>query len=80
MSEQVTALEEQGPLFQVVSGKPTDEEVAVLTVVVAALRRGRSRPHAPASSAIAGGWSSHWHLARHSMLQGHGAWRSTARR
>ncbi len=80
MSEQAITPEEQGPLFQVVSGNPTDEEVAVLAAVITAVRRGRGRPHAPVNSAIAGGWRSHWHLLRHAVLQGHGAWRSTARR
>ncbi|MFT3875498.1 MAG: acyl-CoA carboxylase subunit epsilon [Propioniciclava sp.] len=70
----------QAPAFQIVSGQVSDEEVAALTAVFAVLRRGRGRPHAPASSAIAGGWRSHWHLVRQPMLQGHAAWRSTARR
>ncbi|HHU40267.1 MAG TPA: acyl-CoA carboxylase subunit epsilon [Propionibacterium sp.] len=79
MSDETT-LEEQAPAFQVVSGNPTDEEVAVLAAVLAAVRRGRGRPRTPVDSAIAGGWRSHWHLVRHQMMQGHGAWRSTARR
>ncbi len=66
--------------FQVVAGTPTDEELAALTALFAVMWRGRGRPHAPASSAIAGGWRSHWHLVRQPMLQGHAAWRSTARR
>ena len=71
---------ETGPLFEVTSGNLTDEELAALTAVIAVVRRGRGRPHAPVNSAIAGGWPSHWHLVRKSVLQGHGAWRSTARR
>jgi hypothetical protein len=71
---------ETGPLFEVTSGNLTDEELAALTAVIAVVRRGRGRPHAPVNSAIAGGWRSHWHLVRKSVLQGHGAWRSTARR
>ncbi len=76
-AEQLT---EQGPLFTVESGNLTDEELAALTAVIAVVRRGRGRPHAPVNSAIAGGWRSHWHLVQHGLLQGHGAWRSTARR
>ena len=72
--------EVQAPAFQVVSGTPSDEELAALTALFAVMRRGRGRPHAPASSAIAGGWRSHWHLVRQPMLQGYAAWRSTARR
>ena len=71
---------DQGPLFTVEAGNLTDEELAALTAVLAVVRRGRGRPHAPVNSAIAGGWRSHWHLVRHPVLQGHGAWRSTARR
>ena len=71
---------EQGPLFQVVAGAPSDEELAALTALLSVIRRGRGRPHAPASSAIAGGWRSYWHLVRQPTLQGQGAWRSTARR
>ncbi|MDO5535634.1 MAG: acyl-CoA carboxylase subunit epsilon [Propionibacteriaceae bacterium] len=80
MSEQTVTLEEQAPLFEVVSGDLSDEELGALTAVIAAVRRGRGRPHTPVDSAIAGGWRSHWHLVRHDLLQGHGAWRSTARR
>ena len=74
------AAEEQAPLFQVVSGAPTDEELAALAAVLTVLRREKGRPHTPGSSVLAGGWRSHWHLARHGLLQGHGAWRSAARR
>ncbi|QIK73768.1 acyl-CoA carboxylase subunit epsilon [Propioniciclava coleopterorum] len=54
--------------------------MAALTAVLAVLRRGRGRPRPPANRAIAGGWRSHWHLVRHDLMQGDGAWRSTARR
>ncbi len=79
MSEQV-APDAVAPVFQVVSGNPTDEELAALAAIITVARRGRGRPHAPVNSAIAGGWRSQWHLVRHGLLQGHGAWRSTARR
>ncbi|MFP5417410.1 MAG: acyl-CoA carboxylase epsilon subunit [Actinomycetes bacterium] len=68
------------PAFEVVGGQPSDVELAALAAVLASVRRERGRPHAPASPAIAGGWRSHWHLVRGSLLQGEGAWRSTARR
>ena len=66
--------------FEVVNGAPSDEELAALTAVLAVVRRGRGRPRPPANQAIAGGWRSPWHLMRHDLLQGAGAWRSTARR
>ena len=71
---------DQPVAFQVVSGSPSDDELAALTAVLAVIRRGRGRPHTPTNAAIAGGWRSHWHLVRHDLLHGHGAWRSTARR
>jgi hypothetical protein len=74
------AIVETPVAFEVVSGTPSDEELAALTAVLAVLRRERGRPHIPTNAAIAGGWRSHWHLVRHDLLQGHGAWRSTARR
>ncbi len=65
------------PTFSVVAGNPDDEDLAVLTVTLAALRRSRGKPHAPEKSTVAGGWNSYWHTLRKPMLQGHDAWRST---
>jgi len=68
------------PVFRVVGGNPTDEELAALAVVIAALRRDRGKPHAPVNPNIAGGWKSYWHLMRTTLVPMEGAWRSTLRR
>ena len=74
------AIVETPVAFEVVTGAPSDEELAALTAVLAVVRRERGRPHTPTNAAIAGGWRSYWHLVRQDLLQGNGAWRSTARR
>ena len=68
------------PVFSVVSGHASDEELAALTVVVAHLRRERGRPHAPENATVAGGWKSYWHLMQRGLIPGREAWRSTFRR
>ena len=60
------------PLLQVVSGHPSDEELAALTVVVAALsqRRPRRRP------VPVGGWADRAALHRRPVRAGAGGWRA----
>ncbi len=67
-------------LVQIVSGSPTEEELAAIGTVVAAVRRGRPQPHAPYTGTLAGGWRSYWHTVRNPLLPGREAWRSTFRR
>lgn len=66
--------------FSVVSGSPSDEELAALGAVLAAVRRARPTPHAPLTGTLAGGWRSYWHTVRNPLLPGREAWRSTFRR
>jgi hypothetical protein len=66
--------------FQVVAGSPSDEELAALAAVLAAIRRARPEPHAPLRGTLAGGWRSYWHTVRNPLLPGREAWRSTFRR
>ena len=63
------------PLLRVVSGEPTDEELAALTVVVAALsrRRPRRRP------APVGAWAARTDLVRTPLQPGPGGWRAAGR-
>ncbi len=79
-TEPTTAPEETAPTFSVVAGNPSDEDLAVLSVVVTALRRARGKPHAPTKATVAGGWKSYWHTIRQPVLPGREAWRSTFRR
>ena len=66
--------------FTVVKGKPSDADLAAISVVLAALRRSRGNPHAPEAKARVGGWTSYWHNLRHPAVPGSDAWRSTFRR
>ena len=63
------------PLLRVVRGEPTAEELAALTVVVAALsqRRPRSRP------TPVGAWASRADLVRTPLQPGPGGWRAAGR-
>jgi hypothetical protein len=63
------------PLLRVVKGEPTAEELAALTVVVAALsqRRSRRRP------VPVGAWASHADGHRRPLQPGHGGWRAAGR-
>ena len=68
------------PAFTVTSGAPTDEELAALAVVIAALRRPRAELEAPTNPRISGGWKSYWHQVRQPLFPGADAWRATLRR
>ena len=63
------------PLLRVVRGEPTDEELAALTVVVAALsqRRARRRP------VPVGAWASYTDAHRRPLQPGPGGWRASGR-
>lgn len=70
MTEQI-----QPPLLQVVHGAPSVEELAALTVVVAALSQRRPR-HRPAP---VGAWAERADVLRRPLLAGPGGWRSSGR-
>lgn len=63
------------PLLRVVKGEPTAEELAALTVVVAALsqRRPRRRP------TPVGAWASYGDTHRGALRVGPGGWRAAGR-
>ena len=67
--------EEQRPLLRVVTGEPTAEELAALTVVVAALSQGRPRRR----PAPVGAWASYADGHRRPLPAGHGGWRAAGR-
>jgi len=68
------------PAFSVVSGDPTDAELAALAVVISALRRSRGALAAPENPRITGGWKSYWHIVRWPLFPGRDAWQATLRR
>ena len=67
--------EEQRPLLRVVRGEPSAEELAALTVAVAALsqRRARRRP------TPVGVWASYADGHRRPLQPGPGGWRASGR-
>ena len=68
--------EPQRPLLRVVKGEPSAEELAALTVVVAALsqqRRPRRRP------TPVGAWASFADTHRRPLRPGPGGWRASGR-
>jgi Acyl-CoA carboxylase epsilon subunit len=66
---------ETPPLLRVVSGSPTDEELAALTVVVAALAQQRpARRTTPV-----GGWASSADRHQQPLRSGPGGWRASGR-
>jgi hypothetical protein len=70
-----SARQDRVPLLRVVRGEPTAEELAALTVVVAALsqRRERRRP------TPVGGWASYGDAHRPALRPGAGGWRASGR-
>jgi hypothetical protein len=63
------------PLLRVVKGEPTDEELAALTVVVAALSQRRERRRVTP----VGAWASHGDAHRTPVRHGPGGWRASGR-
>jgi hypothetical protein len=67
--------DQERPLLRVVRGNPTDEELAALTVVVAALSTGRRR----STVTPVGGWASPADRHRQPPRPGPGGWRASGR-
>ncbi len=67
--------EQDRPLLRVVRGEPTAEELAALTVVVAALSQGRERRR----PAPIGAWASYAGTHRHPLRHGQGGWQAAGR-
>ncbi|MCW2635463.1 MAG: hypothetical protein JWQ99_1830 [Blastococcus sp.] len=67
--------DQAAPLLRVLSGEPSAEELAALTVVVAALSQRRARPR----RTPVGAWTSYADGHRRPLLPGHGGWRASGR-
>jgi hypothetical protein len=63
------------PLLRVVKGEPSAEELAALTVVVAALSQRRTRRR----QTPVGAWASYADGHRRPLQPGHDAWRASGR-
>ena len=70
------AQETRRPLLRVVRGEPTAEELAALTVVVAALGQGGRPRRRPVP---VGAWGSPAHGHRRPLLAGPGGWAASGR-
>ncbi|HEV2377174.1 MAG TPA: acyl-CoA carboxylase subunit epsilon [Streptosporangiaceae bacterium] len=68
------------PLFSVMAGQPTPEELAALTVVLARVLAARSAAAQAASysGTKPGHWADRSHLLRVPLTPGPGAWRRSA--
>ena len=64
------------PLFSVVKGSPTDEEIAALVTVLALTSR-RSQPELKTRPS---GWSAYWRTVGAPIIPGPDAWRMSGRR
>jgi hypothetical protein len=64
------------PLLRVVTGEPTAEELAALTVVVAALSKQRGPRRRPTP---VGAWASFADTHRRPLRPGPGGWRASGR-
>jgi hypothetical protein len=72
----MTNLDDQDPLFSVVKGSPTEDELAaVMTVLNAQFAQQRQEAPSPARS----GWSAYWRSVRSPIQPGPSAWRMSGR-
>jgi hypothetical protein len=68
--------DDQEPMFSVVKGSPTDDELAaVMTVLTTRFAQRRAEEAAPARS----GWSAYWRSLRSPIQPGPSAWRMSGR-
>jgi Acyl-CoA carboxylase epsilon subunit len=68
--------DDQQPMFSVVKGSPTEDELAaVMTVLSTRLTAKRHEDAAPART----GWSAYWRSVRSPIQPGPTAWRMSAR-
>jgi hypothetical protein len=72
----MNSLDDQQPVFSVVKGSPTEDELAaVMTVLTKRLGSQRQEDRRPARS----GWSAYWRSVRSPIQPGPSAWRMSAR-
>jgi hypothetical protein len=70
-----TSAESARPTLRIVKGNPTPEEIAALTVVLAAASQGAATEE---SATAVGGWSDPGRTTRSHLRPGPGAWRASA--
>jgi hypothetical protein len=72
----MNSLDDQQPVFSIVKGSPTEDELAaVMTVLTTRLGRQRKED---ASTPARSGWSAYWRSVRSPIQPGPSAWRMSA--
>ena len=72
----MTIPDDQDPLFSIVKGSPTEDELAaVMTVLTTRLALPRQEETKPART----GWSAYWRSVRSPIQPGPSAWRMSGR-
>jgi hypothetical protein len=73
----MTSPDDQDPLFSIVKGSPTEEElVAVMTVLSAQFGQPRQEEE---TTPVRSGWSAYWRTVRSPIQPSPSAWRMSAR-
>jgi hypothetical protein len=72
----MSAANEAEPMFRVVKGCPTDEELAALVVVLSAVAGSETTE---THRSPTGQWAAYWRAVRAPIRPGPGAWRASAR-
>jgi len=73
----MNSLDDQQPVFSIVKGSPTEDELAAVMTVLTT-RLGRQRKEDPSTPARSG-WSAYWRSVRSPIQPGPSAWRMSAR-
>lgn len=67
------------PVISIVSGSPTEEELAAVVAVLIAATPARQPAGVRSDRPLAGGWKSYTRTLRRAHTPGPGAWRQSAR-
>ena len=72
----MTIPDDQDPLFSIVKGSPTEDELAAVMTV---LTTRFGRPHEEETKPTRTGWSAYWRSVRSPIQPGPSAWRMSGR-
>jgi Acyl-CoA carboxylase epsilon subunit len=72
----MTISDDQDPLFSIVKGSPTEDELAAVMTV---LTTRFARPHQEETKSMRTGWSAYWRSVRSPIQPGPSAWRMSGR-
>jgi hypothetical protein len=72
----MTSPDDQDPLFSIVKGSPTEDELAAVMIVLSARF---ARPRQEETAQARSGWSAYWRTVRSPIQPGPSAWRMSGR-